>query len=265
MVDQLDFQIGKVIKVNTDRTIDIQDFRTGGVVYKGIDIEQPAGDQFQPVVGQHVLFFTVKGRPQFKPKVVRLYGSADADQDLVLSSPIDLDPGERKLVSQTGAVVYVANGGLHIASGGQSYTLLDAEQLTQIIASKLQLLTRGGFLINEEDGTLTIKKGTLRKTNTKYEADDPTITITLVDDQIKLNGDTPVARQDDPVKSTSAEDTKFWTWLQGFINVFQTWVPVPPDGGTALKTALTAYLSTNPVPQELSSKITGGSDTVKSG
>jgi len=52
--------------------------------------------------------------------------------------------------------------------------------------------------------------------------------------------------------SSSAEDAAFWAWLAGFVQVFQTWVPVPNDGGLALKTALTAYLGTHPTPSHLS-------------
>jgi hypothetical protein len=42
--------------------------------------------------------------------------------------------------------------------------------------------------------------------------------------------------------------TKLKTWLNGFTQVFATWVPVPMDGGAALKTAMGTYLGTNPVP-----------------
>ena len=51
---------------------------------------------------------------------------------------------------------------------------------------------------------------------------------------------------------TSAnEDAVFWTWLAGFLGVFNNWTPIPQDGGAALKTALTAWLAANPVPAEL--------------
>jgi phage baseplate assembly protein gpV len=45
------------------------------------------------------------------------------------------------------------------------------------------------------------------------------------------------------------EVTSLKTWLQGLTNVFSTtWIPVAQDGGAALKTALSSYLSTNPLP-----------------
>ncbi|HWR26544.1 MAG TPA: phage baseplate assembly protein V, partial [candidate division Zixibacteria bacterium] len=80
------------------------------------------------------------------------------------------------------------------------------------------------------------------------------------------NGSNGAARKEDNTKSTSKEDPTFWNWLNGLINVFKiSWTPVPNDGGAALKTALTAYLSTNPVPSELTGKIIEGSDSVKIG
>lgn len=84
---------------------------------------------------------------------------------------------------------------------------------------------------------------------------------------INLNkGSFGAARKEDKVKSTMAEDSTFWQWLQGFISVFQSsWNPVPNDGGAALKTALATYLSSNPVPSELSGKIIDGSQSVKIG
>lgn len=90
--------------------------------------------------------------------------------------------------------------------------------------------------------------------------------FTLDADEINLNsGNKGVARLDDKVKSTAVEDSTFWSWLIGFIAVFQTWVPVATDGGLALKTLLTTYLSTNPVPSTLTGKIIEGSGTVKAG
>ena len=193
MIDQLDFQLGKIIKVNSDseaKTVDIRDFRTGGTVYRGVSLEPPAGDQFLPVVGQHVLFFTfAPGYGQYIRKIVHIYGSNDADEDLVLSSPIALEPGERKFVSQSGAMVYVGNGGNLISSGGQNIGQYDDEQLTQIIANKLQIVTKGGFLIQEKEGTLTISKGDLERTTTEYEVQKPKITITITGDKLEISGE----------------------------------------------------------------------------
>ncbi len=56
------------------------------------------------------------------------------------------------------------------------------------------------------------------------------------------------------VKSNITVDASFWGWLTGLIGIFQTWVPIPMDGGLSLKTALTIYLTTNPIPTSLTSK-----------
>lgn len=77
------------------------------------------------------------------------------------------------------------------------------------------------------------------------------------------DGTESAARKGDKIKSTAIEDATFWKWLQGFIAVFTAWVPpVPPDGGLALKTALTTYLATNPAPSSLTGAIVEGSSNV---
>lgn len=91
------------------------------------------------------------------------------------------------------------------------------------------------------------------------------ITIEAKNNVIINKGVNGAARKEDLVKSTSVEDQKFWVWLSGFINVFNAWVPVPNDGGSALKTALTTYLTANPVPSDLTGKIIEGSKSVKIG
>jgi hypothetical protein len=80
---------------------------------------------------------------------------------------------------------------------------------------------------------------------------------------VLVNGGTKGgARKDDPTLSNSTTDSSYWPWLTGFVNVFLTWIPVPNDGGAALKTAMTSYIATNPVPAELKAKISGASETV---
>jgi len=71
-----------------------------------------------------------------------------------------------------------------------------------------------------------------------------------------------VARETDPTISTSAEDATYWAWLSGFAGVFTSWTPVPNDGGAALKAAMIAYITTNPVPSQLAGKIDDGSAVV---
>jgi len=271
--DIIDFQLGKIAKVNADKTINIKDFRTGGEVYRDIALEPTAGDQQIPIEGQHILFCTVSTpHAQHIVKAVQIYSSKDADQDLVLSSPIDLEPGEKKLVSQTGSTVYVGNGGLQLSSGGQSYTVIDEDQLTQVVANKLQIVTRGGFLINEEDGVLTITKGTVTKTNTKYAVEEAQLTITTDGTslditgadttvnvnckEIKLNGDTPIARQDDAIEIE--------------LSLLPTEDTPSPQGGTLASAILTTTLGSPNTWQPgstvtLKGRIVQGSSTVKSG
>lgn len=82
---------------------------------------------------------------------------------------------------------------------------------------------------------------------------------------VVATGAKKVGRIGDEIKSTSSEDSAFWTWLSGFIAVFQSWVPVPNDGGTSLKVALTSFFASNPTPSSLTGKITKGSDKVSLG
>jgi hypothetical protein len=233
----LDFQLGKVEKINSDGTIHIRDFRTGGQVYQDVAIEHNAINQQQPVEGQHVLFFTTGGGSQHLIKVVRLYGSKDADQSLVLSSPIDLAPGEGCMTSQTGATVYVSNGALYFGSCGQSITLLDEDQLMEFICRNLDIITKDGFEIKKgTDKKLIIQKGTYSQQGDTQVINDPTVTITIQDNSvsivgmaasatldlangkvtinsktIELNGSTPVARKDDSVKVTLPAGTQLMT------------------------------------------------------
>jgi hypothetical protein len=222
-MNKLDFQLGKVKKINPDGTVNIQDFRTGGQVYTNVAIEHNAIDQQQPVEGQHVLFFTADDPNQQLIKVVRTYGSNTADKQLVISSPQDMDQGEGRKISQTGSTVYVANGGLFLYSGGQSFMLLDEDQLTELICQNLDIMTRDGFEIKKStDGKLIIQKGTFKVQGDAHTIEDPTATITIQDNNVKieglkaslemdlktgrvlvnataieLNGTTPVARKDD--------------------------------------------------------------------
>lgn len=216
-MDILDFQLGKVEKLNEDGTIDIRDFRTGGIVYRNVSIEHTAAAQQQPVVGQHVLFFTLSSPVSSSiVKVVKFYGSKDADQQLVLSSPIDLGEGEYRIVSQKGDMVYVANGALYLAGCGQSIMILDEKQLTQILGDNIKIISRDGTLIEEKDGKLTLQKGTLRKKDITYEIQNPSVTITIEGKNVtisgkdvsvninckdaKICGDKPVAREGDEIE-----------------------------------------------------------------
>jgi adhesin HecA-like repeat protein len=269
-MSMLDFQLGKVEKLNSDGTIHIRDFRTGGQVYQNVAIEHNAINQQQPVEGQHVLFFTTGQGSQHLVKVVRLYGSVDADQQLVLSSPIDLDQGEGCMISQTGATVYVANGGLYFGSCGQSITLLDEDQLMEVLCRNLNIVTNDGFSIKKDvDSKLVIQKGTASydSSTDAQTVTDPTVVITIQDGrasivgkmasvtldlnsgkvsitatEIDLNGTTPVARKDDSVKVTIPAGTQLMS-VSGSVGS-----PIITD-----------------VPIDVTGIITSGSSTVKSG
>jgi len=79
-------------------------------------------------------------------------------------------------------------------------------------------------------------------------------------------GTNGVARNNDAVKSTSTEDSAFWTWMTNLVKVFSTdWVVSPLDGGAKLKAAFIAFEAANPTPSDLTSKITEGSSSVKIG
>lgn len=63
------------------------------------------------------------------------------------------------------------------------------------------------------------------------------------------------------VNSNISIDPTFWAWLTGFIAIFQSWISVPYDGGSALNVAMKAYLETHPVPSSLLSKGIGSNVT----
>jgi len=284
MQDQLELQLGRVEAINADGTITIRDFRTGGTIYNNVDIEHTAANQYQPVVGEHVTFFTM-GTPlsSRQAKIIRFYGSNRADQTLVRSSPTDLRPGEQRIVSQTGNMVYVANGVVYLGGAGQSITLSDNPGITQISTDNIQVVVNDGTLIHAQNGTLSISKGdlNLQDDGVTMTVANPTLTINITGDnvsvdgtsvtvetnvkEVKLNGTIPVARKGDTAVSSSTQDNAFWIWIQGFVNVFSTWVVLPGDGGAALKTAMALYIASNPPPRSLTSEITEGSSKVKSG
>jgi len=68
-----------------------------------------------------------------------------------------------------------------------------------------------------------------------------------------------IVRVKDAILSASGVDPAYWNWLLGFVGVLLSWTPVPGDGGAALKTAMTTYIGTNPVPTSLASEHRAGS------
>lgn len=92
---------------------------------------------------------------------------------------------------------------------------------------------------------------------------------------LEINGTIPVARKDDPTKSTIIEDSAFWGWA-GRYNTFNiAWIAAlatlqasggSPAGVVAYATAMQGLLTTlGAIPVELTGKITAGSDKVKVG
>jgi len=80
------------------------------------------------------------------------------------------------------------------------------------------------------------------------------------------NGEKGIARNEDKVYSDVETEKTYWEWLSGLINVFTTvWVPAPTDGGALLKTSVNAFLTANPVPSSMTSKIIESSETVRAG
>jgi len=102
----------------------------------------------------------------------------------------------------------------------------------------------------------------------KVQIKSATKTLVSINEDNNINigdGAKGSARKDDEIKSTSSEDSTYWTWLSGLVNILMTWTVVPADGGAALKAAVVAYIATSPVPSSLTGKITKASSTVKVG
>jgi len=108
--------------------------------------------------------------------------------------------------------------------------------------------------------------------------DQETGDISFINDAsgvLELTGSIPVARQDDPIKSTITEDSAFWGWAAKY-NTFNTaWTTAlatlqasggTPAGVVAYATAMQTLLTTlGTIPAELTGKITAGSDKIKVG
>lgn len=111
-----------------------------------------------------------------------------------------------------------------------------------------------------------ITKNHTTGTDVLYSRDDE-FKITYDGDQLLMGntGFQPAARQEDATTSSSTEDSTYWAFWTGLIGVFKAWVPVPNDGGAALKTALTVFFGANPTPTSQTGKINAGSDQVQIG
>lgn len=111
-----------------------------------------------------------------------------------------------------------------------------------------------------------IPKSYAQGTDVLYGKNDK-LEVSYDDDQFRIgNRDfLAAARKNDVTTSDSTIDSAYWTFWTGFIAVFQAWVPVPNDGGTALKTALTTFFGLTPTPTSQTGEIISGSNQVQIG
>jgi hypothetical protein len=199
-MEGIELQLGSVHSINTDGTLNIRDFKTGGLLYRNVDIEHAASNVQQPVPGQHVLFMTVPSAAGSSKivKTIKFYGSKKADTDLVRSSPVDLAPGEHRVVSQNGNTVYVANGAIYLSGLGQSILLLDDPGILKLTTTNFQLVHRDGTLIQEKDGKLVISKGAISQATGGAESQikNPDLSITIDKNNITISGTKTVVNVD---------------------------------------------------------------------
>ncbi|WP_414583856.1 phage baseplate assembly protein V [Scytonema sp. PCC 10023] len=95
---------------------------------------------------------------------------------------------------------------------------------------------------DDENGQITIQDAN----GNTITLNDQGITIEAQNNTVTLNSQ-GITLTD--ATGSQLEITSLKTWLQGFTNVFTTaWTPVPQDGGAALNTAMSTYLSSNPLP-----------------
>lgn len=135
-----------------------------------------------------------------------------------------------------------------------------------------------GKLDSDQDGGKEDQKGSFVKIdkdgNITLSANDKNIfiinkkdkKITIDGEKVNINGgDNGAARINDEIKSTNAEDAKFWTWFTIFRTVLSTPVNEPGLGAPSVfQQALNAALAAA-FPTTLTGKITKGSDSVKIG
>ena len=183
----VDLHLGSVAAINPDATIDIFDYRTGTVMYKHVTVDHTAADIQQPIVGHDVLFFTVViGAQEVQVKIVRFYGNKFADHDLVYpNGENDIDQGEHKIISNSGAMAYLANGSAYLGSLGQSVTFDDDSQTCTIKCQNLNVITFNGFTIQQTGDTLTIQKGVYD--STLMDVPFPTVTLTITDTEVTID------------------------------------------------------------------------------
>jgi hypothetical protein len=219
--------------------------------------------------------FGADGKIQFTNPVLVIVGWLYQGQGVVLSylpgqlnwhykrpdKPlIETQPGEPYMRSVSGSSIHIDKDGNTTFRLDDSKADNDASNVVIKISAN-----RNVTVTNPKDCSIIMTGN-----ETKQIGGDSSTTVT---GDVKIDGDTidlnsgskGIARLDDQIKSTAIEDSTFWVWVQGFVNVFSTWVVVPTDGGAALKVAMLAYIAANPVPSSLTGKITVASTKVKAG
>jgi hypothetical protein len=242
-MEQIELQLGSIHSINSDGTINIRDFRTGGLLYRNIDLEHSAVNVQQPVAGQHVLFMTVPstfGSSRIV-KIIKFYGSQKADTDLVRASPVDMAQGEHKTISQNGNTVYVANGAIYLSGVGQEILLLDSPGLLKLGTTNFQLVVSDGTLIQEKDGKLTISKGELSISDNGAEAkiDKPNLSIVIDKDNVSLEGKTTTVNLNckNVILGTGAQKALLGEMFKGLYNGHTHPTGVGPSGPPAVQLA----------------------------
>jgi len=182
----VEFQIGNVHDVNTDGTIDIFDYRTGSILYKGVVVDMTAADMQLPIKGHDVLYFTVTiGAMQKGVKIVKFFESRAADSAKVRPSGVlDIQPGEKKMMSQGGSSVFLANRAAQFGSVSQSITFDEEKHLCELTTKDIKILTTNGYLITQTGTSLVIQRGIINPLDGTIPL--PTVSITINDTEVDI-------------------------------------------------------------------------------
>lgn len=239
---KLEFHVGQVSSINPDATIDIFDYKVGSVLYKNVKIDHTAADIQQPLVGHYVLYFTVNvGTREAQIKIIRFYGNEISDISKVLpDGTTDIQPGEHKMLSNTGASVYLANGSAFLGSIGQSIVFDDDTMYCNIKCKNLKITTLNGCIIEQTGDTLVIKKGIYDPTTGTVPF--PLTTITISGSEVSIDSPTVNIGSTTGVGSfePSVKGTTLKQWLESHIHT----TPTGPSGPPTITLPTTALSTT---------------------
>jgi hypothetical protein len=243
---KLDFHVGQVASVNTDATIDIFDYKVGSVLYKNIKIDHTASDIQQPMVGHYVLYFTVTiGARETQVKIVRFYGNEISDINKVLPDGVtDIQAGEHKMLSATGASVYLANGSAFLGSIGQSIIFDDDTMYCNVKCKNLKITTLNGCTIEQTGDTLTIKKGVYDPTTGTVPF--PLTTVTVSGSEVSI--DSPTVSINSPVVSIGDDASKGVVRVNDSCGYLYFYPGVVAPGGGGYTNPPTLTYGTSPTP-----------------